>query len=88
MGNKPRGACPHCVSFMPGGAFGDSDLTSLDNEERKVVRNLRTGIEDSLRLDLLVHGRYREGRTVCARLRRSSGGLMMVVYFRSFRFLH
>ena len=57
---------------------GDSELTSSLNEERKVVRNLRTDIEDSLRLGLLVHGLNREVRIVCARLRRSSGGLMMV----------
>lgn len=67
------------VSLMPGGAFGDSELTSLVNEERKYVRNLRTGIEDSWRLDLLVHGPNQEGRTKCARLRHSSEGLMLVV---------
>ena len=42
----------HTVSLMPGGAIGDSELTSSLNEECKGVRNLRTDIEDSLRLDL------------------------------------
>ena len=46
MGDKPREPAP-TVSLMPGGAHGDSELTSLDNEERKGVRNLRTDIEDS-----------------------------------------
>jgi len=63
---------------------GDSELTSLVNEERNVVRNLRIDIEDSSRLDLLVHGPNREGHTKCARLRHSSEGWMRVVYFRSF----
>ena len=68
----------HTVSLMPGGARRQR-IDLIRNEDCKGVRNLRTDIEDSLRLDLLAHGHYREGRTKCARLQRSSGGLMMVV---------
>jgi len=59
-------------------------LTSLVNEERNVVRNLRTGIEDSMRLDLLVHGPNREVHTGYVILRHSSEGWMKVVFVRSF----
>ena len=76
-----RSSPPLCLWYRE--VHGDSELTSSLNEDCKVVRNLRTDIEDSLRLDLLVHGHYREGRTVCARLLRSFGGLMLVE-FRSF----
>ena len=71
------------MSLIPGGARRQR-IDLIGNEDRNVIRNRRTSIEDLERPDLWVHGHYREGRIGCARLQRSSGGLMMVVYFRSF----
>jgi len=40
VGDKPRGACHPTVSLMPGGAHGDSELTSLENEDHKGSQEL------------------------------------------------
>lgn len=53
-------------------------MTSFVNEEHEVVRNSRTDIGDSARLDLLAHGRYPEGRRVYEEFQRSSAGLRCV----------
>jgi len=62
-------------------------LTSFDNEEHDNVRNSHTDIVDSSHLDLLVHGRYLEDHRECEGLQRSSGGSMLVLWFRPFRVL-
>jgi hypothetical protein len=66
---------------------GDSELTSLDNEEHNVVRNSHTDIADSSRLDQSAHGRCLKDHRECEGLQRSSGGLMSVLSFRPFRVL-
>lgn len=62
---------------------GDSELTSLDNEEHDKVRNSHRGSVGSLRLDRLVHGRCPEGRTEYEGLLHSFGGLTCVVHYWS-----
>jgi len=39
-GTNPRARRPHCVSMMPGGAHGDSEMTSLENEDHKGSQEL------------------------------------------------
>jgi hypothetical protein len=62
---------------------GDSELTSLNNEEHDKVRNSHRDTGDSARLDRLVHGRCPEDRTGYEALLHSFGGLMLVGFLWS-----